>query len=71
MRLPAYRSAVEIDPEHWQSLNGIGVNALNTWLLSKRRNDRSALEAREAFRRSLRVNPRQQKVIALLSNYQL
>jgi tetratricopeptide (TPR) repeat protein len=69
--LEAYRSAVTVDPDHWQSYNGIGVNALNKWLISKKRDTDSAHEARDAFRRSLQVRPGQQKVIALLSNYQL
>jgi len=67
----AYRNAVSIDPNHWQSLNGIGVNALNRWLVSKKRDRVAAQEARDAFRRSLQVNPRQTKVLTLMSNYQL
>lgn len=69
--IESYRRAVELDPEHWQSWNGIGVNALNRWLLSKKRDAAAQAEAREAFRRSLRINPEQQKVIMLLSNYGL
>ncbi len=67
----AYRDAVEIDPDHWQSLNGIGVNALNRWLLSKKRDEDAREEAGDAFRRSVRANPQQPKVIQLLSNYNL
>jgi tetratricopeptide (TPR) repeat protein len=67
----AYRQAVELDDRHWQSWNGIGVTALNAWLLSKKRDTDAAFEARGAFRQSLRINPRQPKVVALLSNYQL
>jgi superkiller protein 3 len=69
--IAAYRSAVEIDPSHWPALNGIGVNALNTWLLSKKRDGAARLEARNAFRQSLRVNPRQDRVVELLLNYNL
>jgi tetratricopeptide (TPR) repeat protein len=69
--IDAYRAAVEIDPNHWQALNGIGVNAINQWLLSKKRDTTAALEARGAFRRSLQINSDQEKVIALLSQYQL
>ncbi len=67
--IEAYRDAVRIDPDFWPALNGVGCNALNTWLLSGKRDSRAFLEAREAFRRSLRVNPDQQKVISLLSQY--
>jgi len=69
--IEAYRDAVEIQPAHWPSLNGIGVNALNTWLLSKKRDTEARQEAGDAFRRSLRANPRQPKVIQLLDNYRL
>jgi cytochrome c-type biogenesis protein CcmH/NrfG len=64
----AYREAVKIDPQHWQSWNGVGVNAINTWLLSKKRDTAAANEAREAFRRSLRLNGDQPKLILLMSN---
>lgn len=66
-----YRRAVEIDPDYWPSLNGIGVNELNAWLGS----DRTEAEAREAaasaFRSSLRINPDQPKVVSLLTTYGL
>ena len=67
----AYREAVRLDTNHWQSYNGIGVNAINTWLLSKQRDGDAAREARDSFRRSLRINPDQPKLIALMSNYGL
>ena len=67
----AYRSAVELDPDHWPSLNGIGVNALNQWLLSERNDETVRRLAREAFRRSLRVNPEQDRIVGLLINYNL
>jgi tetratricopeptide (TPR) repeat protein len=67
----AYKEAVKLDKNHWQSLNGIGVNALNKWMLSKKRDRDAASEARDAFRRSLQVNPDQQKLITLMSNYGL
>ena len=69
--MTAYREAVTLDPGHWPSLNGVGVNALNTWLLSKRRDDAARDEARGAFRRSLQANPGQKKVIDLMLNYGL
>ena len=69
--IDAYRKAVELDPKHWPALNGVGVNAINTWLVSKKQDEESAREARRALRQSLRLNPDQPKVIALLSNYNL
>ncbi len=69
--MAAYREAVKLDPQHWQSWNGVGVNAINTWLLSKKRDTSAANEAREAFRRSLRINGDQPKLILLMSNNNL
>jgi len=69
--IDAYRKAVEIDPVYWPALNGIGVNALNTWILSKKQDDEARLEARDALRRSLRANPEQQRVVKLLLDYKL
>jgi tetratricopeptide (TPR) repeat protein len=66
--IAAYRTAVDIDEAHWPALNGIGVNALNTWLLSKKTDTAAMLEARSAFRRSLQMNSDQKKVIELLLN---
>jgi len=67
----AYKEAVKVSNDHWQSYNGIGVNAINTWLLSKKKDEAAEREARDAFRRSLRVNADQPKLIALMSNYGL
>jgi tetratricopeptide (TPR) repeat protein len=67
----AYRDATEIEPDHWPALNGIGVNALNRWLLSKKRDTAARREARNAFRRSLRANENQPKVVSLMLNYDL
>ena len=67
----AYRSAIEIDPDHWPALNGVGINALNTWLLSAKNDRAAADEARQTLRRSLQINPEQPRVIVLLSNYGL
>jgi tetratricopeptide (TPR) repeat protein len=69
--LAAYRQAVAIDATHWPSWNGIGVNMLNTWLLGQQQDQQARREARDAFRQSLRINPDQQKVVLLMSNYGL
>lgn len=65
----AYRKGVEIDPNHWPSLNGVATNALNRWILSDRTDDQARLEARTSFQRSLKVNPEQPKVVAILTRY--
>jgi tetratricopeptide (TPR) repeat protein len=69
--MAAYKEAVRLDPDHWQSYNGIGVNAINTWLLSKKQDGTAKREARDAFRKSLRINRDQPKLITLMSNYGL
>lgn len=69
--LAAYQQAVSVDPNHWQSHNGIGVNMLNKWLLSKKQDREAMRAARDAFRKSLRINSDQQKLITLMSTYQL
>lgn len=69
--IDAYRKAVELDSRSWAALNGIGCNALNTWLLSGRKDADAITEARQAFRRSLRLNPDQPKVVELALRYGL
>lgn len=69
--IEAYRAAVEIDPSHWPSWNGIGVIALNRWLISERSNEQAQSQARGAFRQSLRINNDQPKVVSLMSAYNL
>ncbi|MSR69556.1 MAG: deoxyribonuclease IV [Phycisphaerales bacterium] len=67
----AYRQSVVLDPNYWPSWNGIGVNALNRWLLSEKRDDLAASEARRAFRASMQANPNQPKVLKLYTTYGL
>lgn len=68
----AYRRSIEIDPEYWPALNGVGVNALNRWIQKgKDPNDPLRDEARLMLQRSLRANPEQPKVAGLLMRYRL
>jgi deoxyribonuclease-4 len=67
--IEAYRRAVALDGDCWPALNGVGCNALNAWLLSNNRDTAALAEAKQAFRRSLQVNPDQPKVVALLTRY--
>ncbi len=69
--LAAYEQALVIDPDHWPSLNGVGVLKLNAWINSEKRLDAARDEARKAFQRSLQVNGDQPKVTALLIRYRL
>ncbi len=65
----AYRQAVALDPAYWPAWNGVGVNALNKWLASEKRDSGAASEARSAFRASMRANPDQPKVLKLCTTY--
>lgn len=67
----AYRHAVVLDPQYWPAWNGIGVNALNRWLLSEKRDSVAGSEARRAFRASMSANPNQPKVLKLYTTYGL
>lgn len=69
--LHSYRQAVRLDDQHWVAFRGIGVNSLNAYLLSGRNDRRAADEARTAFRRSLRINREQPKVVRLMTTYEL
>ena len=69
--LEAYKESVKLDPNSWAALNGIGVNDLNRWLTSGRRDASARESAAKAFRASLRVNADQPKVIRLLTTYGL
>ena len=63
--------AVKLDPKHWPAMNGVGCNALNTWLLSKKRDKQAEREAKDSFRSSLRTNQNQPAVIKLLTDYRM
>lgn len=65
----AYRQAVALDASYWPAWNGVGVNALNRWLASEKRDSNAAGEARSAFRASMRANPDQPKVLKLCTTY--
>lgn len=68
----AYRKSIEVDPGYWPALNGVGVNALNGWIRGGRRDDDPLrFEARTMLQRSLKSNPEQPKVVALLQKYSL
>ena len=69
--LKAYQDAVDMKPDDWPSLNGLGVNALKSWLRSGQTDDEMADIARSALQQSLRLNPDQSKVIKILATYSL
>jgi Flp pilus assembly protein TadD len=65
----AYRRATALEPRSTKAWNGVGVCALNAWLLSDRLDGAAREEARRAFERSLEVDPSQRKVERLLRTY--
>ena len=67
----AYRRATTADPNWWRAWNGLGVTALNRWLLSGKTDIDAREEASSALRTSLRLNRKQTKVIDLVSRYSL
>ncbi|MDG2291108.1 MAG: tetratricopeptide repeat protein [Phycisphaerales bacterium] len=67
----AYLESIGIDDTLWRAYNGLGVNALNRWLLSKEVDTEARLQALDAFRASLQINADQQKVIGLMLKYNL
>ncbi len=67
--LEAYRECVRADPRHWPGWNGVGVNLMNAWLQSGRKDAGQLEQAQSAFRRSLQVNPDQPKLQKLLAAY--
>ena len=65
----AYRHAAEQDPRSIKAWNGVGVCALNSWLLSDRLDGGAREESRRAFEQSLAVEPAQPQVEKLLRTY--
>ncbi len=67
--LAAFRKAVEIDPNHYPALNGIGACLLNQWEWSKQTDEAAKTEAIRALRRSLQIEPQQPRILELLGRY--
>ncbi len=64
-----FNLSLELDPNHFPALNGVGVCLLNRYLLSNKSNETSRLEALGALRRSLQIERNQPRVVELLSRY--
>ncbi len=67
--LSAFRKALEIDPNHYPALNGVGVCLLNEWHWSDQKNEAARQEALRALRRSLQVERNQPKILELVTRY--
>lgn len=68
--LAAYRKALEIDPNHFPALNGVGVCLMNEWHFSDQRNEQARREALAAWRRSLQIQRNQPRILELVGKYQ-
>jgi tetratricopeptide (TPR) repeat protein len=67
--LASFRKSLEIDPNHYPALNGVGVCQLNRYIWSEKK-DRAALaEAMSSLRKSLQIERRQPKILELVSRY--
>jgi tetratricopeptide (TPR) repeat protein len=67
--LDAYRKAIEIDPNHYPALNGVGVCLMNQWIWSNQTDQAARTEALAAWRRSLQVESNQPKILELVGRY--
>lgn len=65
----AFRTSIELDGAHYPALNGLGVCLLNQYLISDRKDDEARREAVRLFRRSLRINNRQNQILELVSRF--
>lgn len=67
--IEGYRLATEQDPASVVAWNGVGVCALNAWILSDRLDGTAREEARRALERSLELAPGQPQVARLLRDW--
>lgn len=67
--LAAFRKAVEIDPNHYPAWNGVGVCLMNQWEFSSKTDEPARQEALDAWRRSLRIEPKQPRIMELIGRY--
>ena len=68
--LVAFRAAAEIDQNYYSALNGIGVCRLNQYVWSGQKDKAALDEALRVLKRSLQIEPRQPKIVDLVSRYQ-
>ncbi len=67
--LASFRTSVEIDPNHYPALNGIGVCMLNTWVWSRQTDEQAKAEAIRVLRRSLQIERDQPRILDLITRY--
>lgn len=67
--LESFQNALELDPDYYPALNGIGVSYLNRWVWSDQKDSEARSRALAALRRSLQLNRNQPQILELLSRY--
>lgn len=68
--MAAFRTALEIDPNHYPALNGLGVCLLNQFEFTGQNDEVARREAVRALRRSLQLQPTQPAILNLVTRYQ-
>ena len=66
----SFSQAIQIDPQHYPALNGLGVCRLNQYILSGKTDVGAHDDAMSAFRASLRINQRQPRIVELIARYE-
>jgi tetratricopeptide (TPR) repeat protein len=68
--LASFRRALEIDPNHYPALNGVGVCLINEWHFSGQANNAAREEAVQAWRRSLQLERNQPQIMEFIGRFQ-
>lgn len=67
--LANFRKSLELDPNYYPSLNGVGVSLLNRYLGSEKQDVEALREGLGALRRSIQIERRQPAVVELIARY--
>jgi tetratricopeptide (TPR) repeat protein len=69
LAIQSFRKSLEIDPNHYPALNGVGVCLLNQYLWTGGKDRTLKDDALRSLRRSLQIESRQPKILELVSRY--
>jgi tetratricopeptide (TPR) repeat protein len=67
--LSSFRKSLEIDPNYYPALNGVGVCLLNQWMFSSQQDKAAHDEGLKVLRRSLQIERDQPAILELVSRY--
>lgn len=67
--MASFARALELDPQHYPALNGMGVYRLNQYIWSGQTDSSALSEALEHFRKSLQIEHRQPRIRELVSRF--